>query len=263
MIKILSFRGTLLPLAFAAVLTAAPEVQAHFQELIPSSDIVDMKTGRTVTLTMVFTHPFERGPVMSMGRPIRFGVLAGNESRDLMPLLEEVAVDGKSAFTARYEVQAPSDYVFFLEPAAFWEPAEKKMIVHYTKVVVDGFGAEQGWDAMAGLPVEIEPLVRPYGVWTGNVFRGVVRQSGKPVPFADVEVEWKNDGSVTAPADAFITQTIKADGEGVFVYAMPRAGWWGFAALLVDEADKMKAPTGEMVPVERGALMWVRAVDMK
>ena len=34
-----------------------------------------------------------------------------------------------------------------------------------------------------------------------------------------------------APAGAFVTQLIKADGEGVFAYAMPRAGWWGFAAI--------------------------------
>jgi cobalt/nickel transport protein len=93
----------------------------------------------------------------------------------------------------------------------------------------------------------------------GNVFRGVVRRDGKPLPFADVEVEWRNDGTVKAPADAFVTQVIKADGERVFVYAMPRAGWWDFAALT--EGDRpMKSPTRETVPVEQGALMWVKAV---
>jgi len=74
-------------------------------------------------------------------------------------------------------------------------------------------------------------------------------------------VEWRNDGTVKAPADAFVTQVIKADGEGVFAYAMPRAGWWGFAALV--EGKKPMSPTGEMVPVEQGALMWVRTADMK
>jgi cobalt/nickel transport protein len=112
------------------------------------------------------------------------------------------------------------------------------------------------------LPVEIRPLVRPYGVWTGNVFRGVVLRNGKPVPFAEIEVEWMNDGSITPPSDAFITQVIKADASGAFSYAMPRAGWWGFAAL-VEGDKKMKSPTGKDVPVELGALMWVRAVDMK
>lgn len=246
---------------FAIALT--PEARAHFQELIPSTDIVDEERGKTVTLDIVFTHPFERGPTMNMGKPVHFGVLADGKKQDLAASLQEQPVDGKTAYRARFEVSSPADYVFFIEPAAYWEPAEKKMIVHYTKVVVDGFGAEEGWDALVGLPVEIEPLVRPYGVWTGNVFRGVVRQNGRPVPYAAIEVEWKNDGSVSAPAEAFVTQVIKADGQGVFAYAMPRAGWWGFAALVLDEAKKMKAPTGELVPVERGGLMWVRAVDMK
>ena len=75
-------------------------------------------------------------------------------------------------------------------------------------------------------------------------------------------MEWRNDETVKAPADPFVTQVIKADGQGVFTYAMPRAGWWGFAALLQGD-EPMKAPTGEMVPVEQGALMWVKTVDMK
>ena len=213
--------------------------------MIPSSDIVDEQSAKTVILDIVFTHPFERGPTMSMGKPVRFGVIAGGKKQDLMSSLQEQRVGGKTAYRASYDVMAPADYVFYIEPAAYWEPAEKKMIVHYTKVVVDGFGAEEGWDALVGLPVEIEPLVRPYGLWSGNVFREIVRHDGKPVPFAHVEVEWKNDGSVKPPADAFVTQLIKSDGQGVFTYAMPRAGWWGFAALVVDGAKKMRAPTGE------------------
>ena len=105
-------------------------------------------------------------------------------------------------------------------------------------------------------------MVRPFGLWTGNVFRGVVRREGEPVPFARVEVEWRNDGTVHAPADAFATQVIKADGQGVFAYTMPRAGWWGFAALTQGE-EPMRAPTGELVPLEQGALIWVRTADMK
>jgi nickel transport protein len=257
---IFSIRRALAP-ALVGALIAAP-AQAHFQELIPSADIVSETTGKTIMLDVVFTHPFERGPVMDMGTPVQFGVLADGSKKDLKSSIAPHLVAGKNAYQATFTPKVPGDYVFYIEPAPYWEPAEKKMIVHYAKVVVDAFGAEEGWDAMVGMPVEIEPLVRPYGLWTGNIFRGVVRRDGKPVSFADVEVEWRNDGSVTAPADAFITQVIKADGEGVFVYAMPRAGWWGFAALL--EGDKpIKSPTGEIVPVEQGAVMWVKAVDMR
>ena len=36
---------------------------------------------------------------------------------------------------------------------------------------------------------------------------------------------------VEAPHDAFVTPTIKADSNSVFTFGLPRAGWWGFAAL--------------------------------
>ncbi len=243
------------------MLIAAP-AQAHFQELIPSTDIVSEVTGKTITLDMAFTHPFEGGPVMEMSTPVQFGVFTGGSKQDLKSSLMPRSIAGKSAYQASYTLNAPGDYLFYIEPAPYFEPAERKMIIHYTKVVVDAFGAEEGWDAMVGLPVEIEPLVRPFGLWTGNIFREIVRREGKPVPFADVEVEWRNDGTVKAAADAFVTQVVKADAQGIFAYAMPRAGWWGFAALLQGK-EPMKAPTGEMVPVEQGALMWVKTVDMK
>jgi len=238
-----------------------PVAAAHFQELIPSTEIVDADTGPEIALELVFTHPMERGPAMAMAEPVRFGVLGPAGKADLADRLETTEVDGKRAYEAAYRFSEPGDYVFFVEPAPYWEPAEGVMIVHYTKTVVDAFGAEEGWDTLVDLPVEIEPLVRPYGLWTGNLFRGIVKKHGDPVPFAEVEVEWRNDGSVEPPADPFITQVIKADAGGVFSYAMPRAGWWGFAALLQGD-ETMANPAGDQVPVEQGALLWVRARDM-
>jgi cobalt/nickel transport protein len=200
---------------------------------------------------------------MEMGAPAQFGVLVDGEKHSLKESLKEKKVDDRTAYDAKYTAKAPGDYVFYLEPAPYWEPAEQKMIVHYTKVVVDAFGAEEGWDAMVGFPVEIEPLVRPYGLWTGNAFRGIVRRDGEPVPFAEIEVEYYNeDRKVEIPADPFVTQVIKADAGGTFCYVMPRAGWWGFAAL-VDGEEEMENPEGEPVDVELGGLIWVRTVDMQ
>ena len=253
-------RAGLFALGVLPALTAT--ASAHFQVITPSTDTVSEETGGRVEIDLVFSHPMERGPVMQMEKPVRFGVKMGGAITDLAAQLRPTTVDGKQAWLASYDIKQPGDYVFFVEPKPYWEPAEEKMIIHYAKVVVDAYGSGEGWDAMVGLPVEIRPLVRPYGVWTGNVFRGIVLRKGKPVSFADIEVEWMNDGSITPPSDAFITQVIKADASGTFAYAMPRAGWWGFAAL-VEGDKKMKSPAGKEVPVELGALMWVRAVDMK
>jgi len=248
--------------ALPAILLAAAG-HGHFQVLLPAADLVTDPAARTINLNILFTHPMAGGPVMEMGRPDRFGVLVAGEHRDLLPTLEEKKVEGKTAFRASVTVREPGDHVFYLAPAPYWEPAERKMIVHYTKVVVNAFGDERGWDALVGFPVEIDPLVRPYGLWTGNLFRGVVRQDGKPVPGAEIEVEYFNEaGDVEIPSDAFITQVIKADANGVFSYAMPKAGWWGFAALL-DGDQPMENPDGTEVDVELGALMWVHATDLE
>jgi len=50
----------------------------------------------------------------------------------------------------------------------------------------------------------------------------------KPAPFAETEVEdynWKK--IVRAQTDCMVTQTIKADGNGVFTHATPGPGRWG------------------------------------
>lgn len=247
-------------LAGLVVLSLPAAAMAHFQELIPSDDV--LVEGGAVSLDLVFTHPMDRGPTMDMERPVRFGVKRGEVVTDLMSTLEERRIDGQRAWRASDVIEEPGAGVYFVEPQPYWEPAEKKYIIHYAKVVVDGFASGENWDTMVGLPVEIEPLTRPTGLWTGNIFSGVVRKNGELVPNAEIEVEYVNDGSVVAPNPAFVTQVLKADSQGKFSYAMPRAGWWGFAALT--EADKpMKRPDGSEVPVELGGLIWVKTTDMK
>jgi cobalt/nickel transport protein len=257
-------KNPLLALLLASCLLgpAAGRALAHFQVLLPSTDVVSAGDDKTVQLEVLFTHPMEQGPVMEMARPRQFGFLAGGKRTDLLGQLKPRKVEGKTAYTAAVRLTTPGDHVFFLEPAPYWEPAEAKMIVHYTKVVVNALGDQQGWDALVGFPVEIEPLVRPYGLWTGNTFRGIVWHNGKPAPGARVEVEYYNlGGRVKPPNDTFVTQVLKTDAAGVFSYTMPRAGWWGFAALLPGE-EKMKSPDGKPVEVELGGLMWVKTVDM-
>jgi len=236
--------------------------QAHFQQLIPSRDLVDARTPRQIELTLRFTHPMAGGPAMAMATPRQFGVLGPKGRQDLRSQLHPLQLDGQPAFRASYAVTRPGDYLFYLEPTPYWEPGEGKMIIHYTKVVVDAYNFQQGWDAAVGLPVEIEPLVRPFGLWSGNLFQGIVRHNGAPVPFARVEVAWQNDGSLIPPADPYLTQVIRADANGLFSYAMPRAGWWGFAAL-IDAAEPMPNPAGQPVPVELGGVIWVYSRDMR
>lgn len=229
---------------------------AHFQEILPSDDV--LVDGGDVDIDLVFTHPFENGPVMNMQKPASVGVLFQGEKHDLMDKLVETKHDDASAWKLSYELAEPGAAIFYVTPKPYWEPAEGIYIVHHAKVIVDSFASGDGWDEMVGLPAEIQPLTRPTGLWAGNSFTGVVTKNGKPVPFAEIEVEYVNDSGITAPNDAFITQMVKTDANGTFTYAMPFPGWWGFAALL-DGDEPMKSPDGQDVPVEEGALIWVHA----
>ena len=93
---------------------------------------------------------------------------------------------------------------------------------------------------------------------------------GKPVPNAEVEVEYMSHmpdlkanampkkGSVTYPHDAFVTQTIFTDDQGYLTFGIPKAGWWGFAALGVGPDKEYKGKE-----LSQDAVIWVKAVDMK
>lgn len=209
---------------------------------------------------------------MHLAKPKQFGVLSKGKKVDLLGSLK--ATKGKSmdqteefsTWTSEYKIKRPGVYQFFMEPTPYWEPAEDCFIIHYTKVAVSAFGQEDGWDEPIGLETEIIPLTRPFGLWTGNVFTGQVLLKGKPVAGAEVEVEYLNETPgnrtiVKAPADPYVTQVVKADSNGVFTYAMPRAGWWGFAAL--NEADRKIKHDGQVKSIEIGAVYWVKTIDMK
>ncbi|MCF8052205.1 MAG: DUF4198 domain-containing protein [Desulfobacterales bacterium] len=229
---------------------------AHFGMVIPSDSMVMMEDDRTVRLQVSFSHPFE-GIGMDMERPKAFGVVADGGRQELLGSLQQSRVMGRAAWQADYRIKRPGAYLFYLEPTPYWEPAEDVYIVHYTKTVVAAFGEDEGWDGEVGLPTEIVPLSKPFGLYAGNVFQGIVKLDGKPVPYAEVEVEYYNeDGRAKAPTEYMITQTIKADENGVFTYAAPRSGWWGFAAL--NEADFTIPFEGQEKGVEIGAVIWVK-----
>ncbi|MBI5251105.1 MAG: DUF4198 domain-containing protein [Desulfomonile tiedjei] len=247
--------------AFALVSVAS----AHFAMIIPSKDVVGKDDKKEIGLLIQFTHPFEGGPQMQMDKPVKFGVVAGDQATDLLGTLKEKKVDGKSTWETNFKITKPADYVFFLQPEPFWEPAEDKFIVHVTKVIVDALGAEEGWDkpiaATAGIPAEIVPLTRPYSLYAGNLFKGQVFKDGKPVSGAEVEVEFWGKGKTKAPTDAHVCQVVKADHNGFFSFAMPKAGWWGFSAVM--EAATPLKREGKDKKVELGAVLWVHAYAME
>jgi cobalt/nickel transport protein len=237
------------------LLMAAAPARSHFGMVIPSDSMVMQQDSHTLKITLSFAHPFEMQG-LELARPKSFAVVSGGKTDNLLGALEKTEVMAHTAWRASYAVSRPGVYVFYMEPDPYWEPAEDSFIIHYTKTVVAAFGDDEGWDAEIGLKTEIIPLSKPFGLYAGNVFQGIVKLDGKPVPFAEVEVEYYNVAKkVTAPTAYMITQTIKADSNGVFTYAAPAAGWWGFAAL--NQADFKLSHDGQPKNVELGAVIWV------
>jgi len=232
---------------------------AHFGMLIPLKQMILPGDNTKITLQLMFAHPFElRG--MNLDKPARFGVVADNREEDLISTLKPAVKMAGKAWQTTYNLQRPGVYIFYMEPKPYWEPAEDNYIIHYTKVIVSAFGLDEGWDKEIGLRTEIVPLTRPYGLYAGNVFQGIVKVKGKPAPFTKVEVEYFNgshEKKYTAPNDYMVTQVVKTDKNGVFTYAAPKAGWWGFAALSIDD-KKIKGKD-----VEIGAILWVYFYEMK
>ncbi|PQP35662.1 DUF4198 domain-containing protein [Desulfobacteraceae bacterium SEEP-SAG9] len=229
---------------------------AHYGMVIPSDAMVMQGENKTVTLKLSFSHPFE-GEGMELAKPKAFGVMANGKKQNLLGSLKSAKIMDHTAWASDYPIKRPGVYMFFMEPEPYWEPAEDCFIIHYTKTVVTAFGDDEGWDAEINLKTEIVPLAKPFGLYVGNVFQGIVKLDGQPVPFAEVEVEYYNeDGKSQAPTDYMVTQTIKADQNGVFTYAAPKAGWWGFAAL--NGADFKLKQAGEDKDVELGAVIWVK-----
>ena len=202
---------------------------------------------------------------MRMDMPEKFGVVVGEKVTDLLGTIKEKKVEGKSTWEAAYKITRPGDYIFFVYPKPDWEPAEDKFIIHVTKVIVDALGAGEGWDnpiaKEAELPVEIVPLSRPYSLYAGNVFTGQVFKDGKSLAAVNVEIEWWGKGKMKAPTDAHVAQVVKTDANGIFSYAMPMAGWWGFSA--ITEGSEPIKYEGKDKKVEIGAVLWVQAYPMK
>ena len=248
----------ILALTFHISLLALP-LWAHFQVVLPSKNLVSQGDNSNVELKLCFAHPFEQ-QLMNMERPRQFGVVIRSEKINLLDTLRKKASGkGLNFWQATYKIKRPGDHVFFVEPAPYWEPAEDKYIIHYAKTVVNAYGLEDAWHQPLGLRMEIVPLTRPYGLWAGNLFQGKVLFDGKPLKNADVEVEYYNENlKIKAPSNAYVTQVVRTDERGIFTYAMPWEGWWGFAAL-TEAPERRKSPDGKRdVATEIGAVFWVK-----
>jgi cobalt/nickel transport protein len=255
-------------------------VHGHFQLLYTIDPALN--AGRATNLLLLFTHPSHGGPHMAMGKPEAFYVVsqrgdADAVKTDLTQHLRQVMWNGEQGETPAYEAALPAavtrslgDYVFVLQPSPYYEKGEDKYIQQFTKMIMNVGGVPGNWAGPVGLPTEILPLNKPYANWTGGVFRGVVLSEGKPVPDAELEVEYINYAAdlstrrfapkpyVVLPQASYGTMSIRANDRGEFTVGLPRAGWWGICALDVGPVNEHQGK-----PLSQDAVIWVHVRDMQ
>ncbi len=268
-------KALVLFMALTTAMTAVPAM-AHFQMIYtPEAALVN---GGEIPLAIVFTHPFEAGHTMNMGKPEQFFVMRSRgenapKKTDLLETLKPITwtslTNSGAAWETAYTARG-GDHIFCLIPEPYWESGEGFYIKQNTKMIINVGGEPGAWMNPVGLPTEIVPLAKPYDRWTGNVFQGRVLFNEKPVPGAEIEIEFMNhqplldkkafakETKAEAPQNAFVLQTIFADADGVFTFGIPKAGWWGFAALDLDPNYTYKGKK-----CSRDAVIWIKAVDMK
>ncbi len=267
----------ILVLSFFLVMPA----QGHFQLLYTVE--AALNGGQATDLLMLFTHPAHGGPNMDMGIPEAFYVVSqrGEEAApvttDLTEYLEPIVWNSEQGESQAYRASMPravtrslGDYVFVLEPAPYYEAGEDKYIQQFTKMMMNIGGVPGNWAEPVGLPAEILPLDKPYANWTGGVFRGIVLSEGRPVPNAELEVEYINhapdlegqsfaaEPDVVLPQGSFGTMSIRTNALGEFTIGLPRAGWWGICALAVGPDTEHEGK-----PLSQDAVLWVNVKDMQ
>ncbi len=238
------------PLLVAA-LAAPTAALAHFT--IATVNTPFARKGQPVELEVAFGHPFE-GDRTAARRPAAVRVHAPSGAvSDLAPSLVEGTEGEARSWQVSFTPTERGDHVILVEGAP--NVHEGAAVLDLTKLVVNVSGVQRGWDRVLGLPAELEPLTRPYGLEAGTTFRARALVDGKPAPGVHVELEHLNaTPPAEVPPEPFVTRVEKTDADGELVVTLDRAGWW----ILAFAADAGEVEhEGRTLPRRARAALWV------
>lgn len=263
------FRKSIVAAISVAAAAIATPASAHFQ-LIYTPEVNLQKAG-DVPFKLIFWHPFENGHAMDMGQPDEFYYIHKGEKTDLIDSLKQITFKGAQneavAYEADVKIKRNGDYVLVAVPAPYYEESEDIYIQQITKSFVNKGEVPTDWMEPVGLATEIVPMNKPTNILAGSTFSGRVLANGAPVAGAEIEIEYmaaepvmeeNKAGEPKAspmPGGAIVAIS---DANGYFSFGIPKAGFWGFAAL--GSGPETEHDGKEL---SQDAVIWVRAYDVK
>ncbi|WP_373356452.1 DUF4198 domain-containing protein [Pseudoroseicyclus sp. CXY001] len=256
--------------ALGAAIVTGGALPAHSHFLSIYTPEANLAAPTTAPVQLIFWHPLTGGHVMDMGAPPDdFFMVHRGERIDLTDRLSEIAFESAGvagqAYAGEIDFRSSGDYILTAVPAPYYEETEDIYIQQITKVYVNRGQLPTDWAEPVGLPTEILPLSRPYNQLVGSSFTGQVLRDGEPVPHVEIEVEYiaslpdpasNSAGPATVGEPAGGTIAIMSDDNGYFTFGLPRAGWWGFAAL-----GSGAQTEHEGKELSQDAVIWVTAQD--
>ena len=260
----------------ALVASMSMSAFAHFQ-LIHTADS-DISGKASVPFELIFTHPAEgvEGHSMDIGKDekgkinpvVEFFSVHNGEKKDLKAMLKQSKFGPASHQVVSYKfdldknsgLKGGGDWGLVFVPAPYFEASEGTYIQQVTKVLVNKDELRTDWNnrLAEGYP-EIIPLTNPI-TWEGEIFRAqVVDQDGKPVPNAEIELEYINANIKNSKFEGQLQEektatVIFADANGYFSFVPVHKGYWGFAAL--GAGGEMQYNGKEL---SQDAVLWIQA----
>ena len=149
----------------------------------------------------------------------------------------------------------PGDYIIVVKHKAHWKKNEDLYRQKVAKFCINYWGLISDWPnrLLKNMP-EIIPLVQPYNVYAGSLFRAeAVNDKGERIPHAKIQIQYLNytlgDTELNTTTTGFIKEDIAdtiifTDSNGSFSFVPPRGGLWTFT--LVD-GDNNKLIQGKIL----------------
>ncbi len=198
--------------------------------------------GKTVTWLLFRGEPFQ-GIIYDLKPPKAF-INTPDGKTDSVSLSRIQIKDYQTgvkryAFLVTYTPVKKGDHYLCLISQETYLPELSEVWQELTKVPLH-VEEENSWDRAIGLKLEIIPLTRPYGLMSGQLFRGKLLYEGRPASEVLLQITHYHGFFIprdTIPRDTFgnpdyplMYLSVKTDENGYFSVSLNQPGWWLISA---------------------------------